>query len=409
MQKLDDSDRIFLFKLCGGETGQAYSRWETLLGEVKAWPKAELHCHLAGSMRPRTLKDLATSIHDLDWGFCAEGFGRSIARRIRDGTLDDIKRHLEYRKSGGSLSDYMLAYALPKTVLATESAIERVTFEVCEDSWREGVRYLEIRFNPWMLTGRIKPVPYIEALSRGIDRAAEAYPDLEVVLLLSLVKSYDPDLSRRILQETLEANEGPVCRGRVKGVDSAGNEIGWEAERYADVYAIARGAGLGIVCHAGEAFASMEDGVRTIEGALDYLGVRRIGHGLAAGLDARSLIGTSDLDGRVYDERRVEKITEMQVALRERLKREDIPIEVCPSSNIHTGNVSTLAAHPIRVFLSEGIPVTVCTDNRWVSHTKLSWEFVRLARELGLGTPVLERLARAAFDYRVDKLNTEGS
>lgn len=395
------SDRVFIRKLCAGMKPRERARWKGVFDAVASMPKADLHCHLAGSMRPGTLKDLARTIPALDWSFCDAGFGYPVARRISGGSLGDVTRLLEYRKSRGSLSDYMLAYSLPKTVLATEDALARVVFEVCEDAWIEGVRYLEIRFNPRMLTGSIKIRPYIRALSRGLDRAEERYPDLKAVLLLSLVKDYDAGVVEGIVKEVIEANEEPALRGRIGGVDSAGNEIGFTIEKHARAFRLARDAGLAIVCHAGEAFISLEDGIAMIEDALDMLGAKRIGHGLAAGLDAGLLAGTADGRGRCYTAARVEKISARQRALRERLRRENILVEVCPSSNVHTGNLRTLAEHPVKVFLEDAVPIGICTDNRWISHTKLAWEIVRMARVLDLELPAVEGLVRAPFRYRV--------
>jgi adenosine deaminase len=404
MNSMNDGDRVFLRKLCAGMAPPEKARWRRVFDAVASMPKADLHCHLAGSMRPSTLKDLARTVPALDWSYCDAGFGRPVARLISEGTMGEVTRLLEYRKSRGSLSDYMLAYSLPKTVLATEQALERVLFEVCEDAWLEGVRYLEIRFNPRMLTGSIKIRPYIRALARGLDSARERYPDLEAVLLLSLVKDYDSAVVEDIVRETLEENARGAVGGRVAGVDSAGNEIGFSAARHARAFEMARGAGLAVVCHAGEAFDAVEDGIAMIEDAIALLGARRIGHGLAAGLGAAGLVGTADARGGRYTAARVKKIEERQRALRKMLREENIPVEVCPSSNLHTGNLGSLAEHPIRVFLAEGVPVAICTDNRWISHTKLSWEVVRTARALGLELPQVEALVRAPFEYRLARL-----
>ncbi|MEI6633884.1 MAG: hypothetical protein WCP22_08705 [Chlamydiota bacterium] len=404
MKNGDESDRVFIRKLCAGMNPEEKARWRGVFDAVASMPKADLHCHLAGSMRPGTLRDLARTVPDLDWSFCDSGFGYPVAPRISGGSLDEVTRLLEYRKARGSLSDYMLSYSLPKTVLATEDALDRVVFEVCEDARLEGVRYLEVRFNPRMLTGSVKIKPYIRALARGLDRAKDRYPDLDAVLLLSLVKDYDAEVVRGIVADVLEANEDPSLRGRIKGVDSAGNEVGFSIAEHAEAFESARNAGLAVVYHAGEAFASIEDGIAMIEDAIDMLGAKRIGHGLAAGLDAGRLVGTEDLRGRRYTAKRVKLISARQRALRTRLRKENILVEVCPSSNIHTGNIGSLAEHPIRVFLADAVPVTICTDNRWISHTKLTWEIVRMARALGLDLPVVEELVRAPFRYRLADL-----
>ncbi|MDD5557509.1 MAG: hypothetical protein PHN82_09725 [bacterium] len=404
---IDDADLLFLEKLCRGETADRRPFWEEYFAAVRGAAKAELHCHLAGSMRPETFRELARSIPDLDWSFCDAGFGYGVGPAVAGGTLEDAKRLLEYRKAGGSLSDYMLSYALPKTVLANEAALRRVIFEVCEDNHREGVRYLEIRFNPHMLTGGIRTAAYIEALAEGAERAERELPGFEAVLILSLVKDYEPEVVERLLDEVIEANGRAGVRGRVRGIDSAGNELGFAIEGHANVFARARAAGFAVVCHAGEAFACLEDGIGMIEGAVQILGARRIGHGLAAGIDPARLAGSEDMRGRPYDARRIEALAARQAALRGRLARERIAIEVCPSSNLHTGNVRSLAEHPLAVFLAEGLPVAVCTDNRWISHTKLTWEIVRMAKWLDLPIETARALADAAFSFRLDDIAGE--
>ena len=401
---LDVSDKIFIRKLCGGEDAQGLAQWEDVLDRVAAAPKAELHCHLAGSMRPETLKHLAQSTPGINWGICAERFGPSVGDVIAHGVMGEVKRYLEYRVENGSLADYMRAYALPKTVLSTEYGIRTVAFEVCEDNYREGVRYLEIRFNPWMIDESITLLNHIKSIARGINEARQKYPDLEVALLLSIVKDHDLSLARRILDESIEANNDPSVGGLIKGVDSAGNEIGFHPPKYAEIFARAREAGLSVVCHAGEAYESLEDGVRFIEGSIDILGARRIGHGLAAGLDATALLGKKDAYGRPYDRKRIEAISERQRRLRERLREENVLVEVCPSSNLHTGSVASIEEHPVGLFMEERVPVAICTDNRWVSHTRLSWEIVRIAKSFGLDAAAVDRIIRAPFEYKLGNL-----
>jgi len=402
---LDANDRTFLKKLCRGESALELTCWEDILVHVIATPKADLHCHLAGSIRPETLKRLAQSTPDLDWSICAERFGPSIAGKITNGAMSEIKRYLEYREQEGSLSDYMRVYALPRTVIATEYSIRKVAFEVCEDNYREGVRYVEIRFNPWMIGGRISIKTHIKSLARGLGEAREKYPDLEAVLVLSLVKDHDPSLVEKILDESFEAARDPAVDDLVKGVDSSGNEIGFRPERYAEIFRRARDAGLPVVCHAGESYESLEDGIALIEDAIDILGAKRIGHGLAAGIDAAALFGRGDMKGVPYDRKRVEKISERQRKLRERLRVENILVEVCPSSNIQTGTIRSIKEHPLGVFLDAGVPVAISTDNRWVSHTKLSWEIVRMAKSLNLDMAAVDMIISTPFKYKLTDLS----
>ena len=112
------------------------------------------------------------------------------------------------------------------------------------------------------------------------------------------------------------------------------------------------------------------------------------------------------MNGRPYDRKRVQKISERQRKLRERLRVENILVEVCPSSNIHTGTVRSIKEHPLGIFLDEGVPVAICTDNRWISHTKLSWEIVRVAKILNLDEASVNRLIGAPFRYTLDRLRS---
>jgi adenosine deaminase len=299
----------------------------------------------------------------------------------------------------------MRVYALPKTVMVTEHGLRKVAFEVCEDNYREGARYLEIRFNPWMIGERISTKNHVKSLARGLGEAREKYPDLEAVLMLSLVKDHDPSLVEKILDESLEAARDPDAGSLLKGVDSSGNEIGFRPERYAKIFRRARDAGLSVVCHAGESYESLEDGITLIEEAIDILGAKRIGHGIAAGIDASALLGRDDLNRGQYDRKRAEKISERQRKLRKRLRVENILVEVCPSSNIHTGTIRSIKEHPLGVFLDEGVPVAICTDNRWISHTKLSWEIVRMARSLNLDTAAVNKIISTPFKYKLAELN----
>jgi adenosine deaminase len=299
----------------------------------------------------------------------------------------------------------MRVYALPRTVIATEYGMRKVAFEVCEDNYREGVRYLEIRFNPWMIGGKVTTKNHVKSLARGLGEAREKYPDLEAVLMISLVKDHDPSLVGKILDDCLEAARDPAVGDIVRGVDSAGNEIGFRPERYAEIFRRARDAGLPVVCHAGEAYESLDDGITLIEEAIDILGAKRIGHGLAAGINAATLLGSDDVNGRQYNRKRVQKISERQRKLRERLRVENILVEVCPSSNIHTGTIRSIKEHPLGIFLDEGVPVAICTDNRWISHTKLSWEIVRVAKSLDLDMASINKIISSAFKYKLSELS----
>jgi len=125
--------------------------------------------------------------------------------------------------------------------------------------------------------------------------------------------------------------------------------------------------------------------LEAIEKAVILLGARRIGHGLAAGLKRETLLGTADGNGIVYSKDRLERVGEKQGEVLHRMADSDVCVEVCPSSNTHTGKVTDIGKHPIEQFLRSGVPVAICTDNTTISHTKLSWEHLRIAKAFGYG------------------------
>ncbi len=317
---------------------------------LRSAPKVLLHDHLDGGLRPATIVELA---HDLKYTGLP--------------TTDpaELGRWFHASAASGSLPLYLRGFAHTIAVLQTPEAVERVAYECGVDLARDGVVYAEVRYAPVFSTARgMNLEQVVAAVARGFDRAERDHP----IVLRQIV------CAMRDRTDSLEMAELAVAfrdRG-VVGFDIAGEEAGHPPKVHLEAFQFCRQANFSITIHAGEAF-----GPPSIWQAVQYCGAHRIGHGV------RLVEDMAISDGRVV------KLGQLATYIRD--KR--IPLEVCPSSNVDTGAVPTLAEHPIRHFLDQKFRVTVNTDNRLMSAITLSEEFQRLSATLGLTLADVERLS----------------
>ena len=260
----------------------------------------------------------------------------------------------------GSLQRYLARFELTVSVMQDTASLERIAYELAEDAAAEGVRYLEVRYSPVLSTREGLPID--EAIKASLAGLARAQSRLNVraCVIVCALRQLEPSVSSRLA--TLAAG----YRGRgVVGFDLAGPELGHPARDHKDAFAIAGEAGLGLTGHAGEA-----DGPESIRQALDDCRVRRLGHGTR-------LFEDPDLLARV--------------------RSEGIGLEVCISSNVHTGAVSSVGRHPVRRYLDDKLEITLNTDNRLISGISLTDEFWTAHRRLGFTWDELRSVARSAF------------
>ena len=333
---------------------------------LRAAPKALLHDHLDGGLRPLTVVELAKDQR-------YEGLP----------TYDpaELGRWFRASAASGSLSLYLRGFAHTIAVMQTEEAIERVAYECGEDLARDGVVYAEVRYAPvFHITRGLNLEQVVIAVQRGFERAERDHR----ITLRQII------CAMRDRSDSLEMAELAVAhrdRG-VVGFDIAGEEAGHPPKAHLAAFQLCHRENFSVTIHAGEAF-----GPPSIWQALQYCGAHRIGHGVRLVEDIA--IGE---DGKVV------KIG----PLAQYVKDKRIPLELCPSSNVDTGAVPTIGEHPIRHFIAERFRVTVNTDNRLMSHISLSEEFQRLSRVIGLTLADVERLsinamksAFAGYDERV--------
>ncbi|MDP4504253.1 adenosine deaminase [Nonomuraea turcica] len=298
-------------------------------------PRHELHCHLDGSVRPGTVADLA--------------------RRQGIVLNAPVERLVTAPASCGSLTRFLTYIDVPLRVLQTAGALRRAARELVEDWSADGVVYGEVRFAP-QLHGRrgMTQDEAVQAVSEGLAAGRQA-TGVRTGLLLCCLRHQTPEESLAVAETALRH------RDKVAGLDLAGDERLHTATPHRAAFDLAHGAGLPCTVHAGEAA-----GADSMWEAIDVLGARRIGHGIRC-------VG--------------------EHALLERLRRDGITLEMCPTSNVQTGAVSGLRAHPAARLLSEGLAVTINTDTRTTSATTLCQEFDSLRAATGW-TAEQDRLAQ---------------
>lgn len=307
-------------------------------------PKAELHNHLDGSLRPGTLIELARGANVRLPSQDPDG--------IRDYMLVSDARHLE---------DYLARFEITVAVLQTAEALERVAYEMVEDAARDNVCYLEVRFCPQLSTSRgLTLEQVLEAELRGFARGEREFGVKTGVINCSL-RHFDPALSDTIARVSVDFRDAGVV-----GFDLAGGESGRPAGAHGTAFDIAARGLLGITVHAGEAA-----GAESIAEAIHRCHAHRIGHGT-----------------------RLHEDPTLQAYVRDRR----ILIEINLSSNLQTRVVDDLSRHPVRQYFDAGLNVTLATDNWLMSGTSLSREYWLAHHELGFTRAEIEQMILNGFE-----------
>lgn len=306
-------------------------------------PKAELHCHLDGSVRPATLLELARE------------YGKPMP-------ADDPEALAEYMlvRDARSLEDYLERFEITLSVLQRPEALERAAYELVEDAARDGVRYIEMRYAPVLNVGEgLSLGEAVEEPLRGIARAEKDFGVRARVIVCAL-RHLAPEISLELARLAVAYKD----RG-VVGFDLAGGERGNPASRHAPAFAFARQHDLAVTVHAGEG-----DGADSVRQAVHACCAHRLGH-------ATHLIEDPALTQFVNDRR--------------------IALEICLTSNVQTHAVPSYDAHPLREYFDQGLMVVLNTDNRLMSGTTLTEEYWLAARHLDFTFDELSRMALDSF------------
>lgn len=293
-------------------------------------PKVDLHCHLDGSVRISTILELAA----------ASGLST-------DEEFEEIYGDTQHHHRSASLGDYLRKFIYPIKVMQSEKNIYRITYELLEDARNDGIRFLEIRFSPIYHTK--EGMSEANAVETVLQAMKDAYEKLNIRsgLILCCMRGEAIEKNMQMIQLANMYKDSGIL-----GVDLAGNENEYPPELYKDVFHKAYESGLNITIHAGEAGIA-----QNITDSIEMLHAVRIGHGVFA-----------------YKNK----------VIVDSLIKSQIPLELCPCSNLDTGAIGRYEEHPIKEYLKQGINVTLNTDNRTISNIVLTEEYVNLVRYIDL-------------------------
>jgi len=316
--------------------------------DILAWPKAELHCHLDGSLRLDTMIDIARS----------EGKMQVLPSDSVEG-LAEILREVD---DSETLEAYLAWFRYTIPLLQTKEALYRCTYELAEDNADENVRHLELRYAPILHTEEGLSLEEVNDTVLQALKDAERDLDIHTGLIICGLRDRYESASMRQAELAAEYRH----RG-VVAFDLAGGEAGNPPKGHLHAFYHARNHLLNLTIHAGESW-----GPDSIRQALFYCGAHRIGHGI-------SLQEDPELMQYFADHR--------------------IPLEMCPTSNVQTHVVSSLEAHPITAYVNNGVPVTVNTDNRLFSRTSVTDELWSVHQHCEIDADQLREIAINGFRY----------
>ncbi len=288
-------------------------------------PKTDLHVHLDGSLRIDTILELSEE-QKIDLG--VKGGRKALVKKIGPG------------KNHNSLNEYLEGFDLTLKVLQTEEALYRAAYELAEDNAKENVHYMEVRYAPILHTQKGLPVTVIlESVIEGL-KDAETDFGIKSGVIVCGIRNISPEVSMHMAELAVAfKNRGVV------GFDLAGAEYNYPARDHLEAFNLILSNNINVTIHAGEAY-----GPDSIHQALHYCGAHRIGHGTRLKEDG-------DLLNYVNDHR--------------------IPLEICLSSNVQTQAAKTMEAHPFKFYLDLGLRVTLNTDNRLITKTTMTDEYLK--------------------------------
>ncbi|MGH3682986.1 MAG: adenosine deaminase [Natronosporangium sp.] len=323
--------------------------------QVRAAPKALLHDHLDGGLRPATIVELAAEV------------GHELPATDAAG----LERWFVEASGSGSLERYLETFVHTVSVMQTDRALRRVAAECAQDLAADGVVYAEVRFAPEQhLAAGLSLEQVVEAVLAGFrDGSAAASgaggPAIRVGTLLTAMRH--AARSREIAELAVRYRDVGVV-----GFDIAGREAGFPPTRHLDAFEYLHRENFHFTIHAGEGF-----GLPSIWQAIQWCGADRLGHGVRIVDDITPGPGGTAAGA---------KLGRLAAYVRDRR----IPLELCPSSNVQTGAVTSIAEHPIGLLHDLRFRVTVNTDNRLMSGTSMSREMSLLADAFSYGLVELQ-------------------
>lgn len=334
---------------------------------IRLAPKVMLHDHLDGGLRPQTIIELAKEIK---------------YNKLPSSDAGELADWFHQGANKGNLVEYLMGFEHTTAVMQTKEALKRVAYEMMEDMKDDGVCYIETRFAPVFHTSKgLHHDEIVEAVLEGLEKGKRDFNVGYGLILCGM----------RNMENTLEIAELAVNfrKQGVVGFDLAGEEGGYPPKRHIEAFQFIQRSNFNITVHAGEAF-----GKESIWQAIQWCGAHRIGHGtriledLVVDKDG-NILGLGDLAQYILDKR--------------------IPIEVCLLSNVHTGAIDKIENHPFWKLYKNKFRVTINTDDRLMSDTTLTKEFITANEVFGLNLEDVEKITinamKSAFIPYNERLN----
>ena len=306
-------------------------------------PKAELHTHVEGAVRPQTILDMATEYH----------------LPLPAPTVEELKTKIGMRQ-GENLLAFLKKFDHFRFVFDRPETLQRLAYECIEDNAQENVSYTELRINPLKNPDKVSIGQVLDSVLAGMGKANQ---DLGVDsrLIVSINRSYSVESA----MEVAKAAVARMDRG-VVGLDLAGDEVHHPASEFKEVFDYAQAHGLHITLHAGEA-----RGPESILQAVELCHAERIGHGV--------------------------RLLEDPAAMAE-IKARGTVLEMCPESNKLLNVTPDLKKYPLKMYDQYGIPTTINTDDRHIFDVNLSGEFTSLAKNTDMSLQDMQRITMNAVE-----------
>ena len=310
-----------------------------------ALPKVELHRHLEGSLRLRTMQQIAHA--------------QGISVPTSTGPLSNL---VQVQKSEPTTyQNFLEKFSTLRLFYRSPEVIHRVTREAVEDAAKDNIRYLELRFTPVAMS-RAERFPLGDVMDWVCESALKAAG--EFGLRVGLIASVNRHESVELAEQVAWLAIARLGRGLV-GLDLAGNEAEFPAGQFAGIFREAQQSGLRLTIHAGE-----WGGADNVREALEVFNADRIGHGVRVMEDAATI--------KLAHER-------------------GSAFEVCITSNYQTGVILASEAHPFMKMLDEGLNITLCTDDPSISQITMTDEYHRVCEDMDLSQTRLKECILAAM------------
>lgn len=361
---------------------------------IREIPKTDLHVHLDGSLRLSTLIELS----------------KDKKVELPSYTEDGLKETV-FKDKYDSLNEYLKGFSLTTAVMNDCESLERVAYELAYDNYNEGVRYIEVRFAPQLhMRNGFSFETIMESVDRGLKKAKNEInsnlnpdePGFEygiIVCAMRFCNEYFSEYYRHFFElhkystseEIIKLASLELIKAAVKlrdnsdiqivGFDIAGSEYGYPASNHTDSYNFAHNNFINKTVHAGEAY-----GPESIFQAITKCHADRIGHGLFL-FDESKILNDGITDKKAYIDKLANYIAESRIT-----------VEVCLTSNLQTTpEISDISKHSFSKMLLNNLSVTLCTDNRLVSHTTVCREVELAVKNFDIDNNMLKNIIAYGF------------